>query len=191
MKYILILLAIFIASTASADELIVGHMKPLPEELLDKPVRICGVSIREVRGATFSSEKVDELKARCAHAEQNFFRFAEYKGLELKHKQPFEWSFSFLPEASCYRCLNDTSHRFKERFVSGNVIGYTDKDRKYSWMLSAHWDREFNTTFVHELFHALSMHYGVYDSHPGTLEQKTEVDEALAQEFTEGLGYGR
>lgn len=186
MKYILILLAILIASTALADELIVGHMKPLRNELLAEPIELdCGLTIREVHGT-----RPPPLGTQCAHAKKNFFQFMKFKGIQTNN-EPFKWSMSLLPEASCYRCLNDTTHRFKYRFVSGNVIGYTDKNAKYSWMISNYQDSEFNTTFVHELFHALSMHYGVYDSHPGTLQQKTETDEVLAKEFTKGLGYGR
>jgi len=186
MKYILILLAILIASTASADELIVGHMKPLPNELLNNPIHLdCGLSIREARGGP-----PPELETQCLHAKKNFFRFINFKGIKPREAN-FAWSMSFLPEGKCYRCLNDTSYRFKYRFIPGNVIGYTGKDEQYSWVISDYKDPQFNVTFVHELFHALSMHYGVYDSHPGSLKDKTNRDEILAQEFTEGLGYGR
>jgi hypothetical protein len=88
--------------------------------------------------------------------------------------------------------LNDETYRFRYRFVKGiTVTGYTDRSEKYSFAISDTSDSEFKVTFVHEMFHAMSMFYGVYENHPGTLSDKSRADEILAQEFTVWLGYGR
>ena len=188
-RYIIFILAILITSSAFADERIVGYMPPLPEEMLTDPITLdCGLTINEVRGGSLD---VPRLNSMCMHAYDNFFKFIETKGLKTNHNNPFVWNISFLPEATCYRCLNDEKYRFKYRYVHGAVIGYTDKNQQYIFMFVDNKDREFKTTYVHELFHAMSMYYGVYDNHPGGWSTKTAADEKLARGFTEWLGYGR
>lgn len=188
LKYILIIASIVLTNTALADSRITGHMTPLPSERLDNPVTLdCGATVQEARGISLDYSR---LNAMCTHALSNFFKFTKAKNLRENHTDPFSWNLSFLPEDNCYRCLNDETHRFRYRFVHGHLIGYTDKDERYAFMSSVY-DSEFNTTFVHELFHSMSMYYGVYDNHPGDYSEKTNKDEGLAQEFTEWLGYGR
>ena len=189
-RYVITLFAtvMLIANVALADQRIVGHMTPFPEEMLSNPVTLdCGLTVQEARGI---SPNYPRLNSLCTHAYSNFFKFIEAKGLETRHREPFKWNASFLPEASCYRCLNDEGYRFKYRYVHGRLIGYTDKNEQYAFMSSVR-DRQFKTTFVHELFHSMSMYYGVYDNHPGGWAAKTAADEVLAQDFTEWLGYGR
>jgi hypothetical protein len=186
--FTLIVAILLVVGVAHADQHIVGHMIPLPEEILTTPVQLdCGATIQEVRG---SSMDYSHLNSMCTHAYSNFPKFVQAKGLKTESREPFQWNISFLPESSCYRCLNDEAYRFRYRHVHGRLIGYTDKNTGYAFMSSVH-DREFNTTFMHELFHAMSMYYGVYDSHPGDWSAKTAADEKLAQDFTEWLGYGR
>lgn len=188
-RYVITILAIlFLSHTAIADTKIVGHMTPFPEEKLENPVTLdCGATIQEVRGLNADYARLNSM---CTHAYSNFFKFIKAKGLKVNHTNAFRWNLSFLPEARCYRCLNDESHRFRHRHVHGYLIGYTDKDTEYAFMSSTV-DKEFNTTFVHELFHSMSMYYGVYDNHPGNWGEKTAADEKLAENFTEWLGYGR
>lgn len=188
-RYITLLVAtLLIVSTAHADQRVVGHMTPFPEEMLESPVTLdCGARVQEVRGASMNYPRLNSM---CTHAYTNFFKFIEAKGLKTKHRERFHWNVSFLPENTCYRCLNDENYRFRHRHVRGRLIGYTDKNAGYAFMSSRR-DHEFNTTFVHELFHSLSMYYGVYDNHPGGWPEKTAADERLAQDFTEWLGYGR
>jgi hypothetical protein len=186
--FALVLFIILVAGVAFADQRIVGHMTPLPEEKLENPVTLdCGIIVQEVHG----SMNYARLNAMCTHAYENFWTFVDAKGLETRHRNRFAWNISFLPDDTCYRCLNDEQYRFKFRHVHGRLIGYTDRDQQYAFMISNHRDREFNVTFVHELFHSMSMYYGVYDNHGGTYAQKTAADERLAVEFTEWLGYGR
>jgi hypothetical protein len=166
---------------------VVGHPTPFPNELLENPVILdCGAVIQEVQ----AGQDYALLNSMCTHVYSNFFNYIEAKRLRVEHKKPFNWNLSFLSEDTCYRCLNDEEYRFNNRFISGRVIGYTSRNDRYAFMSSKR-DSEFNTTFVHELFHSMSMYYGVYDNHPGTWAQKTIADEYLAVEFTEWLGYGK
>jgi hypothetical protein len=183
----IILSVIFITNVAMADRL-VGHPTPLQNEFLENPVVLdCGAIIQEVRG---SSQDYSKLNSMCTHAYSNFFRFIKANGLKITNNKPFKWNVSFLPESTGYRCLNDERYRFKNRFVSGKVIGYTSRNDHWAFITSTR-DSEFRVTFVHEMFHSMSMFYGVYDSHPGSWSQKTNADEELAAEFTEWLGYGK
>jgi hypothetical protein len=188
-KYLISLILFLISTTAIADQRIIGHMLPLPEEMLNTPVTLdCGVVIKEVRGGSLNIAKLNRM---CSLAESRFFPFVESKGLTPRNHSVFSWGVSFLPEPRCYRCLNDEDYRFKYRHVHGALIGYTDLEQRYIFMLSDFSDREFNVTFVHELFHAMSMYYGIYESHVGSWGEKTAADDKLAYEFTETLGYGR
>ncbi len=185
-----IILAIFlITNVAFADRKIVGHSTPLQNEFLENPVALdCGVTVQEVRGSLPQSYRL--LNRMCTLAYSNFFKFVEAKGLRVNHHNSFKWNVSFLPEGTCYRCLNDEQYRFSNRFISGAVIGYTSRNDRYAFITNIY-DNEFDVTFVHEMFHSMSMYYGVYDNHPGSWTNKTKADEKLASEFTEWLGYGK
>lgn len=189
-RYILtVILSIsLIAGTAYADTKVYGHPTPLTNELLETPVTLnCGATVREVRG---SAQDYNHLNDMCTHVALNFFKYIEARGLRTQRNDPFNWNIAFLPVDTSYRSLNDESYRFHNRFIGGLVIGYTSRNDRYAFMSSVR-DSEFDTTFVHEMFHSMSMHYGVYDNHPGSWQEKTEADERYAVEFTEWLGYGR
>lgn len=187
--FALVLSILLVAGVAFSDQRIVGHMTPLPEEKLENPITLdCGIIVQEVRG---NSADYATLNSMCTHAYTNFWKFVDAKDLQTNHRARFIWNVSFLPDDTCYRCLNDEQYRFRYRHVKGRLVGYTDRDQRYAFVLSNNRDREFNVTFVHELFHAMSMYYGIYDNHPGNWSQKTAADERLAVEFTEWLGYGR
>lgn len=185
-----LLALVSVAGSALADERVVGPMTPLPEELLLTPVVLdCGATIREVRGGSPDMARLNRL---CTHAFTNFFTFVrDMRHLEVIREDDFDWNVSFLPDASCFRCLNDERHRFRGRFVRGNLTGFTDRDLAYIFMISDPNDREFRVTFVHELFHAMSMFYGIFDRHPGDWTEKAAADDRLAADFTDWLGYGR
>jgi hypothetical protein len=191
-KYLAFLCVFLFASIAFADDRVVGHMEPFSSELLDKYIKLdCGAMIQEVRGGPLDYAKLNSL---CSHARSNFFKFVDSKKQSTfdNREDKFTWNISFLPIGSCYRCLNDESYRFKDRFIKGiTVTGYTDRSAKYSFAISNTGDSEFTVTFVHEMFHAMSMYYGVYENHPGDYAAKSRADETLAQEFTVWLGYGR
>lgn len=185
--FTIILSILFCTNIALADR-VVGHPTPFQNELLRNPVMLeCGVTIREVRGGSLNYA---QLNSMCTHAYSNFFRYIEARGLRVNHHDSFSWNISFLPEGICYRCLNDEKYRFNNRFIGGKVIGYTSRNDQYAFITSTQ-DSEFNVTFIHEMFHSMSMFYGVYDNHYGSWTCKTEADEILAVEFTEWLGYGK
>jgi hypothetical protein len=187
-RFLLCIYILFISTSALADQRIEGHMTPLPNELLDNPVTLdCGITVQEVRG----NVNFNKINSMCTYAYTKFWKFITKRGIETNGREGFFWNISFIPEGSCYRCLNDDEFRFKYRNVKGPLVGYTDRDQRYAFMLSNSNDAEFNVTFVHELFHSMSMYYGIYDNHPGNWSEKTLADEILAEEFTEWIGYGR
>lgn len=161
--------------------------RPLADELLPNPVGLkCGAVIREVRGGELDVKKLNEI---CSHVAANFHRYTKAQELREDHRERFEWSFSFLPEGDCPRCLNDTSSRFKGHSIRFKVLGLTDLHHQYTFMISDESDKHFQHTFVHELFHAMSMYYGVYRNHIGNYRQKTRIDEEHAVRFTAWLRY--
>jgi len=52
-------------------------------------------------------------------------------------------------------------------------------------------DADFALTFVHELFHAMSMFHGIHENHPGSWDEKNGIEERVAEDFTAWLGCGR
>lgn len=189
-KYFYILLSTILFSTNSlAEQKTIGHSEPLPQEQLSSPIRLsCGILISEISNADLNYKTLNKL---CSFSVEKFFIFIHNKKLQPHHNSPFVWNISFLPEGSCYRCLNDQQYRFYNRYVAGNVIGYTDGNIHYIFMISNINDPEFNVTFVHEVFHAMSMFYGIYNNHPGNYANKSKIDDVLAEEFTSWLRLGK
>lgn len=188
-RYIHIILAIILVSTiALADQKIVGHMAPLPTELLDNPIALdCGATIREAKGILLTKKLLIKLNTMCNTAHMNFFTYAEVRHLEITNGDHFEWYLSFLPEATCYRCLNDEAYRMNGRMVKGSdVTGFIQHDISYSFITTTQ-DDEFSATYLHELFHAMSYHYGVWGSLEGSFEEKVQKEEKMAEEFAKWI----
>jgi len=194
---IILLIVIFTTPAFSQTSHITGHITPLESELLENPITLdCGAIIREIRGRTFSPTDINKINQLCTYAHTNFFRFTNHYGLKVKEpKKSFKWNISFLPIDSSYRNLNDFQYRFKNTFIKPDpnnlFAGYTDANTSYAFVLS---EPQRNTffwmVFVHELWHAHSIFYGVLDSYPGTLNQKVTQDEVYANKFTEFLHLG-
>jgi len=166
-----------------------GHMKPLSSELLSQPIELeCGVLVHEWRGYPRDEAKIQNL---CRLATDEFFPFVARKGLVPDHHRTFHWSAALLPNGECYRCLNDEQWRFAKRAARGNLTGYTSFTNRYSFLLGNTRHREFDVTLVHELFHAQSYYYGLFDRHADDDAERVRIDEQLAVEFTESLGLGR
>jgi hypothetical protein len=166
-----------------------GHMKPLASEMLDRPIHLeCGVTVNEWRGYPRDEGKIQRL---CLLATDEFMPFVAGKGLKPTHNRPFQWSAALLPNGECYRCLNDETWRFARRAAHGNLTGYTSFTNRYSFLLGNTRHREFDVTWVHELFHAQSYYYGLFDRHADDDAERVRIDERLAVEFTESLGLGR
>jgi hypothetical protein len=185
------LIVLFTASHSFAQT---RSIFPLPHEVLDSPIVLeCGLIIREFSGNKLDKRTINRLNKHCNIAHKYFFLYNH-----MEKPYDFSWNISFIPEGTCHRCLNDRKDRFKDIFIkNNNIIGYTDLKAKYIFMYSKT-DRYWDLTFVHELFHAMSMYYDIYDNYPCNQASpqekytcKTEYDEYHAQQFTEILGYGR
>ena len=92
--------------------------------------------------------------------------------------QGFHWKAAFVSRGDCSRCLN--GERFKN--IENDLAGITVFKYQILFVISDMDDVEFETTFVHEIFHALQMYYNVDDG---------SNQEVLAEEFTERLGFGK
>lgn len=174
----------FILSFAllAGNEKVIGHMQPMQSELLKNPIYLdCGAVIREYRGSKPSRHVANSL---CTSAKRKFVPFV----LELNYvliDADFNYDISIIPGDQNYRSLNDEEYRFQGRNDGpGFNTGYTSFDSRILFCVPPI-EPDFEITFLHELFHAMSHHYGVLYQHPGkTLAQKIEYDEELAQKFT-------
>lgn len=192
MKILKIVLAIlFITTFAWADEKIVGHVEPLPEELLPTPIDLknCPIDIYEWRSKNKSEFKAGWLGEYCELTIQKFNEFVALKGLKKAHNEPYEgWKVSIIPDNREYRSLNDLQYRFAARSQYVELWGYTHLRTKYIFLAN-----EATPPFwAHELFHSLSVHYGIYEAHhPYDISIRIKEDEKLAREFTVWLGLGK
>lgn len=186
-KFLIAVFFILFASSASADSKVYGHMAPLSSELLPYPMALkCGAVVKEWRGSLASyKSRMQTANNLCSFTKKHFFEFIHSKGYESKNA-PFRYSIAMLPVDSKYRSLNDKEYRFVNRAgVQGEISGYTSHTSRYVFNVGDIDDYEFDVSFVHELFHAMSHHYGVLDQHQGSgRPEKTTKDEQLAQEFT-------
>ena len=190
-----ILIALSIGVPAVADSKVVGHMTPLPAERLDNPITLpdCpGLVIQEWRGSTPTPIERIRLNALCKLAMENFEPFLQKHNLNKRHNRSFAWGGSIIPDGKCYRCMNDTKYRFAQRSLKQELYGYTGKWERWLFTVNNTNSNYYRTIFTHELWHALSMHYGVYDNHhPTSNHQRTMIDEEYAKAFTEFLGFAR
>src|SRR5689334_5627493 len=95
----------------AADTKEVGHMIPLPEELLNSPIQLdCGAIIMEWRGSKINRSLPNKL---CSFTKEKFFLFIN----EQNHNYelidvPFFYDISLIPGDDNYRSLNDEAYRF-------------------------------------------------------------------------------
>jgi hypothetical protein len=71
------------------------------------------------------------------------------------------------------------------------VTGYTSFHFRYTFVMGDTNHENFDVSVVHELWHAMSWYYGIFQRHPGNESQRLIRDEKLAVGFTEWLGLGR
>jgi len=191
-RIILCVLLVLIPFVAIADEKVVGHMPPLEEELLSDPITLhCGIVITEWQGGKPTAESIKNMNTLCNEALSAFFPFVKHHKLKAERYGAFNWSLSLIPDGECYRCLNDLDYRFAQRAFLNKVWGYTDVYAKYIWIVNKPEWNFYKTVFVHELFHAMSVYYGVWHNHAETNAERCSIDEKYAEAFTEMLGYGR
>lgn len=216
-KYLIIpILLLLLAPSLSANQKIVGHMAPLDDELLSPALTLkkdcAGVAIREWRPSvnkdnTQPSRRAAKMMSEvCNLAVDHFDKYVREKGYTPRSLAKFRFNISLIPfdaydDGTQYRNLNDISYRFAKRFRTidqdGNpshILGYTSRaGDDYVYLrndpLTPNWKENprFKVVFAHELYHAMSFRYGVWDQMGGDSNQEEE----MAYGFTESLGLGR
>ena len=162
--FVTIIICIFLTNIAVADSKIHGHMKPLDSERLKHPMRLdCGATVYEWRGSTPDKARVNKL---CTLAVNNFYSFIKEQGDYNIRNGRFNYAVSIIPIGKEYRSLNDRKYRFDVRVVNYPVTGYTVLEEKTLFNMASTNRSDFNVSFVHELFHALSHHHEVFYQHP-------------------------
>ncbi len=175
---------------AEDGERVVGHMLPFAREKLSKPIKLgCGVTVVEWRGGARDRAK---LEALCLLATKNLDDYLAHVGVaKPRSNQKFKWSMALLPWGDCYRCLNDLRYRFRGRTARYPVTGYTSFHFRHTFVMGDTTHENFDVTVAHELWHAMSGHFGIFNRHPGKEWQRLRRDEELAVGFTKWLGLGR
>jgi hypothetical protein len=175
-----------------------GEMKPLPQELLKKPIRLSGVcskvQIIEWRGSKISKESTKSIDKTCNIAVKGFKPFIkEQRGYQIHGEvSKFDTNLCLLPLNSDPRNMNDIDYRFYYRSLKIDLWGYFQRaaDNIYirSDILTEGQDNgNFDMTLAHELFHAMSYQYNIFHQHDG---DKDAIEEDMADQFTEYLGLG-
>ena len=167
---------------ADKNSKIVGHQQPLKSEVINPIVLDCGFIIEEFWGEKITKGFIQRLNDTCLLAHSNFGPFLRRNGLKKAHDIEFYWSGSFIPDGTCYRCLNDIEYRFANRPNKEMLSGYSNLDDLHSF-IGVNRD-DVIVTFLHELYHAMSEYYGVFDTLGNTFEERVVRDESLARQFT-------
>lgn len=203
---------LFSSSVQADDGKVYGHMDPLSNELLPISIKLpdCpGVEIIEWRptptqeNQTSPTEKnIKLVNAVCKAGISNFFKFVKANHLKFKNNEyEFNITVCIMPAklgfyGEGYRNLNDHHFRFKNRErryeSDGSIMGvwgYTRYEPLSFFVrndvLNKHGNLSsgFATTFVHELFHTLSYHYGVYDLLSNNRSVRDNKEEQLAIKY--------
>lgn len=190
------------------------NMMPLKEELLEKPIYLnknCSkVKIIEwkpskgfikVTGA--NNKTINFIAQICNETLKDFPVFISAKGYSF-HQKDFTQTISILParmdrDGSNFRNLNDVLFRFSDRSKEYDKLGRLYPIWGYFQSSTSHIylrndilndDGTFNLNFKislrHELFHALSFQYLIYEQHAGS---KNKVEEELAEQFSQEVLY--
>lgn len=196
-------------SNAQETKFISAHMSPLPNELLSESILLSnckGIKIIEWRKGSQSSKAIEIIDKTCKLSVDKFLSYANQK--DYTYNIPnikFTQSICLMPfkisdDGSDYRNLNDYIFRFKERKlplkngIPVAVLAWTSHQNKEIYIRNdvllenGSVNDRFVTVFAHEMAHAMSFFYGIYQSHDGNRE---EQEEDLAIGFTEFVGLGR
>jgi hypothetical protein len=196
----LVSLSIFLVSDTIA---FADPMPPTQTEKIHLTIPHCSqFTIIEWRGdpdfpkwTTPNPQTLQVLEEVCYLALKTFPEFTGYK-----IKKSFKFSLALMPfslerSGQGKRNLNDIKNRFKYRNKSYNqgevvpILGYTQHNQRIIYLRhDVLWldqpNPDFKITLIHEMFHALSYHHGLYASHPG---DKNQADEIQAQQFVDWL----
>lgn len=198
-------LFILIPTVASAES-----MLPLPNERLPNPISLSdkcsNVNIVEWRGTKPSNKARNIIDNLCNDTVEGFNQF-----MQKQHIQPsknltlkFYISLSLIPadldyDGAEHRNLNDLTFRFasrsKEYDQNGDVYpiwGYSLRQSHFIFVRNDVLTEKnepsypFQVVLAHELGHALSYHYGIYDQHGSNKDVK---EENMIRRFTKFLGF--
>ena len=198
-RYIFVsLVTIFIVNIAWAYS---SQMTPTPSERLLNPIAltdICSeVRIVEWRGVGplgITKNNIRQLQKHCKLAMSFFPKFVKERGYKMSKNDKLHASVCLMPVDDSPRNLNDINYRFSTRSRTyddnGNVEriwGYFQRSTNYIYLRNSAVNRH-KVVFVHEIFHAASYYYGIYDQHNGNKDLEEEL---MAQDFTDYIGYGR
>ena len=147
-----------------------------------KPVTLrCGAII--VENSQSSVKQLSIINNVCSNVEEHYRKFVIDHHMGIISSNKFHWNVSMLPMSVIgenYSIMNGDKMIRKHGFL---VDGYTNPITKHTYSISDMRDYLFKTVFAHEMFHAMNFFYGVF--------KNPELEEKLAAEFTEQLGYGR
>lgn len=206
-KYILPIVFLF-PMTARAN------MLPTASEKLANPLtmtdcpRVIIVEWRASKGyenrTKYSKKALTALNDTCKKVLDQFPKFVKSKKLKFSTVNgKFSHKVSIIPgqkqfQGSEPRNLNDLTGRFKNRYseydADGNpypIFGYTSFVLKHTFLrndlLTANEDvdSKVQSIWAHELYHALSYHFKVYEN---LGDDAAQEDEKLADKFTDFIG---
>lgn len=210
---VVILVLFFTVSALAEDRHGYGEMRPLEYERLAKPVSLSGlckkVQIIEwkptpgyERYTTITQQAVGVVDGACNMAIKNFYIFIDSKGIYSIDKTSYlDTSISFIPAdmrrgGDSIRSLNDVMYRFVNRQDKDPLWGFYQRRCDWAYITNdvlrdnGKVNPGFILVVVHELFHAMSYTTGVFNQHRPE-EDREEIEEKLAQQFTAYLGLGR
>jgi hypothetical protein len=208
LRFLIIGLIVIFSSSAIAGSYS-KSMLPTASERLDDPISLVGVcegvEVIEWRATAgykkqtgLSEDKIKIVKNVCKLAVNKFPEFAKKRGYKLTNSDKFETKVCVMPakmelDGDSPRNLNDINYRFSERSDKDPLWGYYHRYKNYVFVRNdvkldnGKTNHHFKTVFAHELFHAMSYRYGMYNKHPGNRDR---VDEVMAQQFTVYIGLG-
>jgi len=209
---------VFNTNAIADQKKIIGHMEPLPSELLPAPIKLpdCpGIEIVEWRHTPTkesltspTEETIKIVNTVCKTGFSNFFSFIKKNKLRfIPNDSELRIKVCIMPAklgfyGENYRNLNDHNFRFigrDRKFENDGSImgvwGYTHYEPFYIFIRNdvinnnRTLTRGFASTFVHELFHALSYHYHVYDLLSSSRSVRDSKEEQLAISYENYSGY--
>jgi len=187
-----------------------NHMEPFGSERLSSPISLTGncanvviVEWRPTPGRQVSTSPSDKAKTAinetCELVVKNFKRFVLLQQYTVGSVNNFSQTISLMPadiqnHGSDLRNLNDFSYRFNSRYKEldedGDVIpiwGYHSRSTSHIYIRNDALSSNFKTVFAHELFHAMSYQFGIFQQYSSN---QTATDEKMARKFTQFIGLG-
>jgi hypothetical protein len=195
---------------------IVGHIAPLPNELLSQPIILndCpGVKIIEWTGSpnkpnTTPNEKtIDVLNKVCKQSQKMFVNFVSSYNLKVDTSLEFRYTVSILPwnafdaagkvwgpgDGDDYRALQDTKWRFNTRFQANDPIkeylGWTERSLHHLFVLNDVLDHEKNhDSFIDVFAHELFHAMSEYYGLYSSLSENVSIRQNIDEKLADKFG---